>query len=60
MLDEAELGAIDNYRFEQRMPSRAAAVRQLLRLGLEALGTEPTRGKRSSQYGVLGDEPPDE
>jgi hypothetical protein len=59
MLDEAELGTIDNYRFEQRMPSRAAAVRQLLRLGLEALGTEPTGRRRSSQYGVLPDEPPD-
>jgi hypothetical protein len=28
MLDEAELAAIDNYRFEHRMPSRAAAVRR--------------------------------
>ena len=60
MLDEAELAAIDNYRFEHRMPSRAAAVRQLLRMGLEALDAEPAMGRRSSQYGVLGDEPPDE
>jgi hypothetical protein len=60
MLDEAELAAIDNYRFEHRMPSRAAAVRQLLRMGLEALGAEPAKRSRSSQYGVLGDEPPDE
>jgi metal-responsive CopG/Arc/MetJ family transcriptional regulator len=59
MLDQAELAAIDNYRFEHRMPSRAAAVRQLLRLGLEALSEEGTSGKRSSQYGVLGDETPD-
>jgi metal-responsive CopG/Arc/MetJ family transcriptional regulator len=53
MLDEAELAAIDNYRFEHRMPSRAAAVRQLLRLGLEALGGEAHGNRRSSDYGVL-------
>jgi hypothetical protein len=56
MLDQAELAAIDNYRFENRMPSRAAAVRQLLRLGLEALGTELTGRRRSSHYGVLPDD----
>jgi hypothetical protein len=53
MLDQAELAAIDNYRFEHRMPSRAAAVRQLLRLGLESLGGEAQGNKRSSEYGVL-------
>jgi len=53
MLDEAELAAIDDYRFKQRMPSRAAAVRQLLRLGLEAIGAEPRRDMRSTDYGVI-------
>ena len=53
MLDDAELGAIDDYRFQHRMPSRAAAVRQLLRLGMEALGAEPSRGMRSTDYGVI-------
>ena len=53
MLDEAELAAIDDYRFQQRMPSRAAAVRQLLRLGLEAIGVEPRRDMRSTDYGVI-------
>jgi hypothetical protein len=52
MLGEAELAAIDDYRFEQRIPSRAAAVRQLLRLGLLAL-KEPKSGRRSAGYGVL-------
>jgi hypothetical protein len=52
MVDEAELAAIDDYRFEQRIPSRAAAVRQLLRLGLLAL-KEPKSGRRSAGYGVL-------
>ena len=53
MLDDAELAAIDDYRFQNRMPSRAAAVRQLLRLGMEALGAEPNRGMRSTDYGVI-------
>ena len=54
MLDDAELAAVDDYRFQNRIPSRAAAVRQLLRLGLQALATEPNRGMRSADYGVLG------
>ena len=53
MLDDAELGAIDDYRFQHRMPSRAAAVRQLLRLGMQALGAEPDRGMRSTDFGVI-------
>ena len=31
-----ELAAIDDFRFKTRMPSRAAAVRELLRRGLIA------------------------
>ena len=34
MLDSDELRAVDTFRFENRMPSRAAAVRELFRLGL--------------------------
>ena len=52
MLDETELAAIDDYRFDQRIPSRAAAVRQLLRLGLQALKGPKSR-RRSVEYGVL-------
>jgi len=53
MLDSSELKAIDDWRFEQRMPSRAAAVRQLLRLGMKAakLPTDPTM--RSSDFSVV-------
>lgn len=36
MLDELELKAIDNWRFEHRMPTRASAIRELLRRGLAA------------------------
>jgi predicted transcriptional regulator len=36
MLSADEIAAIDNFRFQARMPSRAAAVRELLRRGLIA------------------------
>lgn len=54
MLAEAELTAIDDWRFKQRMPSRAAAVRELLRRGLIAEGFNlPEGDSKSSEYGVL-------
>ena len=34
MLGETELKALDEWRFEHRMPTRAAAIRELLRRGL--------------------------
>ncbi len=54
MLSEAELEALENWRFEKRMPSRAAAVRELLRRGLAAEGF-PTaeRGTKSKDFGLL-------
>ncbi len=36
MLDDEELKAIDDWRFENRLPSRAAAIRELLRRGLKS------------------------
>jgi phosphoheptose isomerase len=36
MLSPEELVAVDDFRFKKRMPSRAAAVRELLRRGLAA------------------------
>ena len=38
MLTEEELKALDDWRFARRMPSRAAAVRELLKRGLAAEG----------------------
>jgi hypothetical protein len=38
MLTEDELRVVDDWRFERRMPSRASAVRELLRRGLAAEG----------------------
>jgi hypothetical protein len=53
MLSPEELAVIDNFRFEHRMPTRAAAVRELLRLGLAAIGIDGTAGAKSSDYGVF-------
>jgi hypothetical protein len=54
MLSPAELEVIDNFRFLHRMPTRAAAVRELLKLGLAASGSPIADGSKSSNYGVLG------
>jgi len=54
MLSPEELAAVDDFRFKQRMPSRAAAVRELLRLGLAAVGLKPAGpGLKSSSFGVI-------
>ena len=38
MLNADELVAVDDFRFKKRMPSRASAVRELLKRGLAAEG----------------------
>jgi hypothetical protein len=54
MLNEDELRVLDDWRFARRMPSRAAAVRELLTRGLAAEGfLESEAGMRSKDYGVL-------
>jgi metal-responsive CopG/Arc/MetJ family transcriptional regulator len=54
MLAPDELKAIDNFRFEHRIPTRAAAVRELLRHGLGAAGAVlENAGVKSSQYSVV-------
>jgi hypothetical protein len=54
MLSPQELKAVDNFRFEHRMPSRAAAVRELLRHGIASVGTViENAGVKSRDYGVL-------
>ena len=53
MLTESELVALDDWRFARRMPSRAAAVRELLRLGLAAEGVDlAITRRRSKDFGV--------
>lgn len=56
MLTPDELEALDTWRFQRRMPSRAAAVRELLKRGLAAEGLVLSGGRNKSQdYGVLDD-----
>ncbi|MDE2378649.1 hypothetical protein [Bradyrhizobium sp.] len=54
MLSPEELVAVDDFRFKHRMPTRAAAVRELLKVGLASVGTNATAGVKSSDYGVFG------
>src|SRR6201989_141830 len=52
MLSPEELSAVDDFRFKQRMPSRAAAVRELFRLGLAAVRIIPAGvGVQSGGFG---------
>ena len=53
MLSPEELAALDDFRFKHRMPTRAAAVRELLRLGLAGVGVDGSAGVKSSDYGVF-------
>ncbi|MGE0739910.1 MAG: hypothetical protein AB7O98_01105 [Hyphomonadaceae bacterium] len=54
MLTEDELKALDDWRFTRRMPTRAAAVRELLRRGLAVEGFDLSDGRKSQNYGVTG------
>ncbi|MEY9757539.1 hypothetical protein [Bradyrhizobium yuanmingense] len=54
MLSPEELAAIDDFRFKHRMPTRAAAVRELLKFGLAAVGVDAAAGVKSSSFGVFG------
>ena len=58
MVSEDELRALDDFRFEKRMPSRASAVREILRRGLSAEGffKQAQGGEASSSFGVLRDD----
>ena len=55
MLSPDELTVVDDFRFKERMPSRAAAVRELLKRGLAGVGYAlAAAGTKSSDYGVIG------
>lgn len=55
MLTSDELEAVDTWRFENRMPNRAAAIRELLKRGLTAEGFEVAQqGSKSADFGVIG------
>lgn len=54
MLSPDELALIDDFRFKARMPSRAAAVRELLTRGLAAEGYNGAHaGMKSMEFGVI-------
>lgn len=54
MLSLDEFEALDKWRFEKHMPSRAAAVRELLRRGLMAEGfIQAPSGSKSQDFGVI-------
>jgi hypothetical protein len=58
MLTPEELTVIDDFRFKRRMPSRAAAIRELLKRGLAAEGfSQAAFGAASSEFGVTGKMP---
>ena len=58
MLNADELVLVDDFRFKKRMPSRASAVRELLKRGLAAEGFQLAAvGAKSSDYGVSGKAP---
>ena len=46
LVNNDELAAIDDFRFENRMRNRSDAVRALLKLALDQIGG-PTKGPRS-------------
>jgi hypothetical protein len=54
MLSSEELVALDDWRFGARMPSRASAVRELLKRGLAAEGFSIANAStRSKEFGVV-------
>jgi hypothetical protein len=55
MLTKDELEALDGWRFSRHMPSRAAAIRELLKRGLLAEGFPlADTGRKSKDFGVTG------
>ena len=54
MLTPEELRVVDTWRFAKRMPSRASAIRELLKRGLAAEGfAEVEDGQRSKDFSVM-------
>lgn len=43
IVDEELLKQIDDFRFENRYPSRSAATLELIRLGIQQIAKEKTR-----------------
>jgi hypothetical protein len=55
MLTRAEIEALDDWRFARHMPSRASAIRELLKRGLAAEGFDlANRQTKSKDFGIMG------
>jgi hypothetical protein len=58
MLTREEVRALDDWRFAKRMPSRASAVRELLKRGLAAEGFSVAEdGAKSQDFGMIDGSP---
>ncbi|MEM9010629.1 MAG: hypothetical protein AAGE18_05330 [Pseudomonadota bacterium] len=57
MLGPDERSAIDDWRFKNRMPSRAAAIRELIRRGLLVSDdfSDPPQNAASGEFRVTDD-----
>jgi metal-responsive CopG/Arc/MetJ family transcriptional regulator len=57
MLDDDELHTLDTWRFKYRMPSRSAAIRELLRRGMVDLETDDAvQGRKSESFGMINEQ----
>jgi hypothetical protein len=55
MVTSEELSAIDDWRFGRHMPSRASAIRELLKRGLAGDGFAfADRDIKSKEFGIVG------
>jgi hypothetical protein len=58
MVSAEELKALEDFRFRTRMPSRTAAIREILKRGLASEGFESAAfGTKSKEFGVVGKTP---
>lgn len=56
LVNKEELQAIDDWRFWQRMVSRAAAIREAIRRGLAADDVTLPDRRKSADYGIIDGE----
>lgn len=47
--DEQLKNDVDNFRYTYRYPNRNMAVRQLIRIGLDAVSKDPSLGEKNAQ-----------
>ncbi len=56
IVDEEMLKQIDDFRFENRYPSRSAATLELIRLGMEQIKKEQAEAKKVQKNKSSNDE----